>query len=122
MDFGFQVLEQIIKTSAFRHKILASNIANAETPSYKARDVKFEDFMEGRSVKLLTTDSKHMTGTGVDGAGGIEETETTSPWLDRNNVEVDVEVAKMTENALVFQTAIKMLSTRISMIKNALNT
>ncbi len=116
------MLEKLIDYTVRRHAVLASNIANAETPSYKARDVKFEDFMEGRSVKLLTTDSKHMTGTGVDGAGGIEETETTSPWLDRNNVEVDVEVAKMTENALVFQTAIKMLSTRISMIKNALNT
>ncbi|MDA8168166.1 MAG: flagellar basal body rod protein FlgB [Nitrospiraceae bacterium] len=122
MNGGIGLLEKLIDYTVRRHAVLASNIANAETPSYKARDVKFEDFMEGRSVKLLTTDSKHMTGTGVDGAGGIEETETTSPWLDRNNVEVDVEVAKMTENALVFQTAIKMLSTRISMIKNALNT
>ena len=45
MDKGFQLLEEIIKTSAFRHKVLASNIANVDTPGYKAKDVPFKEEM-----------------------------------------------------------------------------
>jgi flagellar basal-body rod protein FlgB len=46
--------------------------------------------------------------------------EETQPWADGNNVELDLEVAKMTENALVHQAGLTMLTTKIRMFKNAL--
>jgi flagellar basal-body rod protein FlgB len=46
----------------------------------------------------------------------------TQPWIDQNNVELDQEVAKMTENAMLYQAGVTLLSTKIRMFKSALNT
>lgn len=119
MDKGFEVLHRIVQATNRRHKVLASNVANADTPGYKAKDVTFGSMLK-REMKLLTTDPKHMGGSAQEGVRGKVQEQQNPSWADRNNVELNVEVAKMTENALTHDAALKILGSKIKMYKNAI--
>ncbi|MFN3395590.1 MAG: flagellar basal body rod protein FlgB [Thermodesulfovibrionales bacterium] len=118
MDNGFRILERLLRFTGLRHGVLASNIANADTPGYRAKDIRFQASLEDE-ISLNVTNPAHMKGSNPDSTP-VAVTEQGGEWLDRNNVELDVEIAKMTENALLYQAGINMLSTKIRMFKNAL--
>ena len=121
VDSGFQVLERLMQMTRMRHGILASNIANSDTPGYRARDVNFKTELKGQSLKLQTTDSAHMAAPKA-GAGVQQEIllRPREPWADGNNVEVDVEVARMTENSLLYEASVRLLSIKMKMFRNAI--
>jgi flagellar basal-body rod protein FlgB len=120
MSDGFSILERVVLQSGVRNSVLASNIANVDTPNYKARDVSFGQVL-GTEMGLATTDPKHQSGSS-SGAAGELRTEEAQPWTDGNNVELDQEVAKITENAMFFEAGITLLSKKVQMFKNALRT
>ncbi len=120
MDFGFQILERIIKTTSFRHKVLASNIANVDTPGYKAKDVIFKDVMANPSIGLAVTDPNHIGGANNAKGSGETVVDEEADWGDGNNVSLDMELAKMTENSLLYEAGAQLLSTKIKMYKNAI--
>jgi flagellar basal-body rod protein FlgB len=122
MDSGFRILEKMLYAAQVRHRVLSSNIANVDTPKYRAKDVDFVSFLQSEQAGLRTTDPRHIS-SGPAGAGtltgpGVVENRS---WGDDNNVELDVEVAKMTENGLLFEAGSRLLSTKMSMIKSAAN-
>jgi flagellar basal-body rod protein FlgB len=115
---SFKTLEQLIHFTSMRHGVLTSNIANADTPNYKTKDMKFKQTLDDE-IELKTTDPKHIKTTDNNMSNEIK-IETSNTWADGNNVELDMEVAKMTENAMMFQAGISMFTTKIQMFKNAL--
>ncbi len=118
MDKGFGLLERLITATNIRHRVLSSNIANVDTPGYRAKEIDFRRALEGASAELKATAPGHIQAGPAGGAGSVRAEETHS-WGDRNNVELDIEVAKMTENALLYQTGVRLLSTKMRMIRNA---
>jgi len=116
----FKTLEGHLKASTMRHGVIASNIANVDTPGYQARDVKFDAALSQATIELRATSSGHMSPPGQVSGAGTVDSDQRSPWGDQNNVELDMEVAKMTENAIFFQAATTILSKNISMYKAAL--
>jgi len=119
MDSTFKVLEKIIRAASIRQRVIASNIANADTPGYKAKDVKFSDFLKDQ-MNMMVTNPRHMKGYNNTGPEAEIVIKSTASWGDKNNVELSVEIAKMTENQLLHDAAIKILSTRIRMFRNAI--
>jgi flagellar basal-body rod protein FlgB len=119
MAEGFRILEHLLRVTALRHGVIASNIANADTPHYRAKDLVFGDALSDASLELRTTHVKHVShNPAVPGGGTVVE--SGEPWADGNTVELDLEVGRMTENALRYQAGITMLSTKIRMFKSAL--
>jgi len=116
----FTTLEKHMKASTIRHGVIASNIANIDTPGYQARDVKFSNALSEATLQMRATDPRHMSSPDLLGGVGSVSHDQQSPWGDRNNVEIDVEVAKMTENSMFFQAASTILSKNITMYKTAL--
>lgn len=120
MDDSIKILENLVTYTSKRHGVLLSNIANVDTPNYKAKDLLFPKLVEEERLKLTVTDEKHI--------GNIEKSELKEEvveipnenWEDKNNIEIDKEVAKMTENSILYQSSLQLLSTRIRMFKNAL--
>ena len=94
-----------------RMMMLASNIANAATPNYKARDLDFS--------KALDLASQ---GASTDGAieGAIAYRVPVQPSLDGNTVELNTEQTAFAENAVAYQTTLAFLNGRISTITRAL--
>jgi flagellar basal-body rod protein FlgB len=113
------VLQKILQAANVRQKVIASNIANADTPGYKAKDVKFNNLVS-KELKLLTTDPKHMHNGGGSDVGAEVVSEDSLSWGDSNNVEMNLEVAKMTENALTHNAAVRILNSKIRMYKAAI--
>jgi len=119
MADGFKVLEGLLNIANVRHGIIAANIANVDTPSYRTKDIRFEMNLREEVIALKVTDERHIRNTEPAVSKEIIG-EETQPWLDENNVELDMEVAKMTENAMLYQAGVNMLSSKIKMFKNAL--
>lgn len=119
MGDDFKILENLIRRVTLRHGVILSNIANSDTPNYKAKDIRFEDTLGNVSLEFRVTHPRHIKGRASHVSSEVK-IETDPPWLDGNNVEPDIEMAKMVENTLLFQAGISMLSTKIRMFKNAL--
>lgn len=119
MSDVMKILEDRIRFAAARHGVLASNVANVDTPGYRVRDLRFDEALQAETIALAATSPGHMAGTQGE-SGAAREVEGGAPWGDKNDVELDVEMAKLTENALSFQAAVTMLSTHIRMYKQAL--
>ncbi len=119
MSEDFRILEGLLQFTNRRHRLIASNIANADTPEYRARDLRFRQSLDVATVALTTTKPAHMSAGGQIASPDMVG-EDSQPWADGNNVELDLEVAKMTENALVHQAGLTMLNSRIRIFKNAL--
>lgn len=120
MDKGIQLLEEIIKTSAFRHKVLASNIANVDTPGYKAKDVPFKDEVNNQTIRITNTNPNHIQGTkNLQETRGMVPVERSS-FEDGNNVVLDMELANMTENALLYEAGVKLMSKKLMIYRNAI--
>lgn len=103
--------KKVLNFKAQRALLVSANIANVETPGYKAVDLKpFEADLrmamsKSKSVAMTTTDSRHIHGTLNEIKNfQAEVIESTDPAkLDGNNVNLDKEVAKMTQNSLEYQ-------------------
>ncbi len=120
MDKNFIVLERLIEAAGRRQRVLASNIANADTPGYKAKDVKFGNILKNQ-MGMARTSPGHLKGRNSGAAGRVVFDDSLS-WGDRNNVELNREVAKMTENQMLHDAAIKILNAKIKMFKSAIST
>ena len=120
MSDGMTILARILKQTGIRHGVIASNIANVDTPNYRAKEVSFGQIL-GNELGLASTNPKHIPI--AEGAASSELTVAdTQPWADKNNVELDTEVAKMTENAMLYEAGVTLLTKKIEMFKSALRT
>jgi len=119
MDKNLGILTRILKSANMRQKVIASNIANSDTPGYRAKRIKFGSFLENE-MKLAATDPRHISGKGSGGISATISTDGNLPWGDGNNVDMNSEVASMTDNSLRYEAAIKILNSKISMYKKAI--
>jgi flagellar basal-body rod protein FlgB len=99
MGLSLSEIEQRIKLHVDRHKLLTSNIANADTPEYKAKDINFEKALNKEVNGVAVTHEKHFAGKAGQSAEIIEE--KGGAWQDGNNVELNEEIAKMSENKIL---------------------
>ena len=104
-----------------RNGILTSNLANAATPGFKARDIDFAAELAARTGTgaLAATDARHFA-TGSAAPGGLMYRQPVSPSLDGNTVEAGVEQMEFAENTLRYQASLMFLNRRISGLNNAI--
>ena len=104
------LLEKALDIRAFYHRILASNIANVETPGYKEKDIDFrkelDSLMGGpANIEVKVKDT-------ID--GGMAS-------IDGNTVSMEDQIVKMTENTLMFNSLVQMINKKFTMIRYAIN-
>jgi flagellar basal-body rod protein FlgB len=120
MDKGFGILENILGFTGHRHKVLSSNVANADTPGYRAKDLEFRAAVD-EEIRMRTTDRQHISTPEPGSQGGEITVDTSTPWGDGNNVELDMEMSKLTENSLLHQSALKLISKKLRMYRTAIS-
>lgn len=104
-----------------RNGLLASNIANAATPGFKARDFDFHSALAARigTGEMRATDSRHFAvGTAAGGTVGYRD--PVSVGLDGNTVELSVEQMEFAENTMRYQASLTLLNRRISGLTTAI--
>lgn len=126
-DFNFS--QKALDLQSYRTEVIAGNMANAETPNYKAVDFDFpsamKSAMQGDSSPDLTlnaTDPRHFTtspNTESEGAK-LQYRGAVQPSIDGNTVDMDVERGAFMDNAEQYQATLTFLNSRISTLSSTL--
>ena len=105
-----------------RNNILASNIANAATPNYKARDISFEDEINKASNNgsMKSTHNNHIAYNSGNSFNEASYREPLVIALDGNTVELAVEQMQFSENTMRYQTTVNFLNGKIQKIMSAI--
>lgn len=119
----FGLHEQALNFRALRNEVLSSNIANADTPNYKARDVDFSAALKNAnpgSLGLTKTSELHASAGNVQRIGAnMLYRVPTQPALDGNTVQADVEQAAFAENAVQYRASLTFLNGSIQTLRYA---
>ena len=122
LDAEFAFGRQALDVRAYRQELLSSNIANADTPNYKARDFDFktamQNAMEGTKrlpdTSLTLTSARHIPAKAVSqGPTDLLYRLPYQPSMDGNTVDMDIERVQFADNTLHYQSTMQLLSGRI---------
>ncbi|SIQ42851.1 flagellar basal-body rod protein FlgB [Aquipseudomonas alcaligenes] len=120
--------ESALNFRAQRAEVLANNIANADTPNYRARDLDFAAVLAAQNEQqgskqfgLNRTDSQHIAAEGIQLADPALRFRTPfHPSIDQNTVDMQQEQANYAENAVQFQASFTLLNSKFKGLVNAL--
>jgi len=119
IDRAFSIHDDAMIVRSRRSSILAANIANADTPDYKARDMDFtamlkqEQTGQQHSFNMARTDSRHLSAHSNQTESSIQYRNPLNPALDGNTVDMQTEQALFSQNAVQYQTSLTFLNSRI---------
>jgi flagellar basal-body rod protein FlgB len=127
-DGTIAALQKTLDTGSLRHKVLTSNIANIDTPNYKAFEVVMEDELNKNNhsagpIELVRTSSRHLSGRHsslnpikiktVDSSGNNFR-------ADGNTVDLDRTMGKLAENTLLYRSAAQIIKKKFQGLINAI--
>lgn len=109
--FGIDLLSRVLDVSSLRHRVIAQNVANVNTPGYHRLEVSFEDAM-----------AKALAGSGEVATVKPRVIETDNPARqDGNTVDIDREMGDLTKNGLLYQAATQILASRLASLRSAIS-
>lgn len=129
IDQEFAFVQTAMSLRAKRQEVLAANLANSDTPNYKARDLDFATAMRsamgasGGPVTMTVTSERHFGGLGSGGfpSADVKYRSTVQPSLDGNTVDPDVERAHFAENSMHYQFLLERTRSTVEKMKMALS-
>jgi flagellar basal-body rod protein FlgB len=146
LDSYLGVHAQALSLEAQRTELLAANLANADTPNYKARDIDFKSALaaagashgntsapgsSGATLAISTTNAAHLGAQGTDGTDGTDGADATlggnlkyrvpmAASLDGNTVDTQLEQAAFAENAVRYQATLTFINARLKQLMTAI--
>jgi flagellar basal-body rod protein FlgB len=113
-DTSIVGVEKAMQGSMLRQQVLANNIANANTPGYQRSDVNFQSALAQAFSGSPTTSQLEQISfqPQTDGTGAMQ--------TDGNTVDVNTEMADLSENTLTYQALESVMATRMSILKTAI--
>mgnify|MGYP002655119081 FL=1 len=118
---AFGIHERALGVRSQRLEVLSRNIANADTPNYKAEELDFKAMLKETSREYLTaTNAKHYAAIEEQPDNGKRFRVPFNSSFDGNTVEINVEQAQFGQAAAEYQTTLNFLENRISGIRKAL--
>ena len=127
LDKLLQFHQNALNVRAFRQQLLASNIANADTPGYKARDIDFaaalrdaESGQAALAVTLRTTEPGHLAAAAQEDPAAVLYRSVQQPSIDGNTVDMDVERNRFAENAVHYDANLTFINSQIKLMLAAL--
>lgn len=128
-DKTIQLLEKALDLRSDRHRAITANIANQDTPGYRAAELNFKEAMQqasGASASLppVRTDPRHLP---AHPAGGSVVPSSPPPSLverpsrlDGNTVVTEREMAKLAENTLMYNAMAQLIAKKFATLKNVI--
>ena len=126
--------QRALDASALQHRVLSDNIANVDTPGFKRSEVVFREKLKkvldqqrdaSNELKASRTDTKHFDFRDEAHIDSIRPElqlqNNTSLRNDQNNVDIDLEMAKLAQNTVVYQTLVQIVQNQLSGLRGAIN-
>lgn len=126
LDDALSFHENALRIRSQRQQLLASNIANADTPNFKAKDLDFGKAMQAaltsqKSATLMAqTNAQHLSAPNVLQSSALYERKPLQNNLDGNTVDMDTERNEFTENALRYEVGLSLAHDDIKKLLNVL--
>ncbi|MBI5590613.1 MAG: flagellar basal body rod protein FlgB [Deltaproteobacteria bacterium] len=126
----FSVLEKSMDLRSQKHSLMVSNIANMDTPNYKAFDILVEEEMgkalgEAKTMALSRTQPGHIPLSGTADLNAPEIKPVESPRYnfreDGNTVDMDKTMSVLSENGLLYNASAQMIAKKFQSLSNAIN-
>lgn len=123
------LLEKSLAAASVRQRVIANNIANANTPGFKKSDVIFEDLLqqalaEGTGLRQVRTNEHHLSKNSLPVElvqPQVVTSTATAMRNDGNNVDVEAEMATIAQNSLYYNALAQQLSSRLNALKTVIN-
>ncbi len=127
LDRAMGIHDDALRLRAHRSNILASNIANADTPGYKARDIDFKSIL-GQQLKPTGVEPVGMRNTHANHIGIGQPLPGCEPQyrnplqasMDGNTVDSHIEYTRFAENTLMYQASLQFLGSRFKSLMSAI--
>lgn len=119
IDRAFSIHDDAMQLRSRRSSILAANIANADTPDYKARDMDFTAMMKqsmagsSNNLSMSRTNDNHISASSMRADPDIKFRNPLNASLDGNTVDMHAEQSRFSQNAVQYQTSLTLLSGKI---------
>jgi flagellar basal-body rod protein FlgB len=128
LDEALRFQQAALNLRAARQELLASNVANADTPNFKARDIDFASALRNalagtpEELPVVQTSPSHLAGNSGDSIMGspVMYRKPLQPSADGNTVDMDVERAQFADNALRYEANVMFVSERLKGILSAI--
>ena len=127
LDEAMRFHQTALNTRAYRQQVIASNIANADTPNYKARDVDFREALKGAmagksgNLALNATSARHLADAGASPLeANLKFRNDQQGAVDGNTVNMDVERSAFAENAVQYQASVTFINGLITGMQRAI--
>ncbi|MEC3653602.1 flagellar basal body rod protein FlgB [Bacillus siamensis] len=117
-----QNLENALGRADIKQKVLTNNIANIDTPNYKAKKVSFRNLLdqETSNLEAVKTDYRHVDFTDSGDDYSIVSSGDTSYQQNGNNVDIDQEMTDLAENQINYQALVERMSGKFNSLKTVL--
>ncbi len=109
LDQSVASLEQSMDLRLKRQALLASNLANIDTPNFKPKDLMFDGFLAESTEGKIAPD---VSGEVVEKAEGVT-------GMDGNGVDLDAQVSRLTDNSIRYNTAMELMRRKLAIIRYA---
>lgn len=128
-DKTFRALATSLKFREMRQELGASNVANAQTPGYKATKLDFEEALARATdvdgnLTMAASDERHFN-VGGGGFNNLEPEIYEDPngvvSENGNTVDVEAEMARMAENKIMYDTTVQLINKKLGLMKYAIN-
>jgi flagellar basal-body rod protein FlgB len=128
LDEALRFQQTALSLRAARQELLASNIANADTPNYKAKDVNFASALQNAltgtaaALPVAQTSPMHLQGNAGQNILGapVMYRKPLQPSADGNTVDMDAERAQFADNALRYEASVRFVSDELKDIQAAI--
>lgn len=117
------VLEKASDASWTRNSVISNNIANVDTPGYKRKDIRFEEYLQG-AVSGGSSLDDNIANADLDSLTGTTYTDyaSSSYRIDGNNVDIDTENAELAKNQIKYYTMLDSISQEFKRIQSVFKT
>ncbi len=128
-DKNLTMLEKSMELRTRKNSMIAANVANRETPGYRAQDLVFEKELNnalhsGQPGPLNVSDPRHFDGVQREAIEDVSGSQINSfnpdPRSDGNTVNLDKEMAKLAENQLMYQVSVRSVNWKFRLLKSAI--
>lgn len=111
-------LQSALNRTSLNQRLISQNIANVDTPNYKAEHISFNDHFQN-SLKANRTEPQHIPFSN-DNNYRVVEDQSTSMQNNGNNVDIDKEMASLAKNQIQYQTLVQLMNSQFSDIKTVI--
>lgn len=120
IDRVTSLLTNYLDIQSRRAEVVAGNLANADTPGYKAKELNFEDYLRTAAEYTVAPGANRAAMAEASGSVRIVEQEGNTPGIDGNTVDPGREMTTLADAGLQFLAGTEMLQSHFRMIRAAI--